>query len=121
MNDAMSCKQKRRPLSIPQSAVTDIEKYISAGVFQPSIGGADHYCANLTLTKRPSAHESRFDTLADKNQARVNRVIKPENDRDGDKQLVRLTVDLRLVNSMTLNDSTICLPTFQSIATGLPL
>ena len=118
MSNNMSCKQKRRPLSIPPSAVTDIEQYISAGVFQPSIGGADRFCANLTLMKKPSQKQSRFDTLADKNQARVDKFDKPDEEEE-EEQLVRLTVDLRLVNVMTLNDSTICLLTFQSIEASL--
>ena len=67
MNETANCHQKKRPLIVPPQAARDIAQYQQAGVFGPTIGGSDQFCANLTLTKRPSAHQSRFDTLADKN------------------------------------------------------
>ena len=77
--------------------VSDIAQYQQAGVFGPTIGGSDQFCANLTLTKRPSAHQSRFDTLADKNHKKIDKKLGHEVETG--EQLVRLTCDLRLVNA----------------------
>ena len=88
----------------------NIAQYQEAGVFGPTIGGSDQFCSNLTLTKRPSAHMSSFQTLADKNQNKIDKRLGQKEDPG--EQLVRLTCDLRLSNRQTLNDNTISLPTF---------
>ena len=75
MNNTILCKQKKRSIVFPPSAERDILSYQKARVFEPSVGGTDRFCANLTLTKRPSAHSSRFDTLADKNQAKIDKKL----------------------------------------------
>ena len=95
----------------------DIAQYEEVGVFGPKIGGSDQFCANLLLTKRPNAHESRFHTLADKNQNKVENKLGQEV--EAGKQLVRLICDLRLANGATLYDTTISLPTFQSTEAAL--
>ena len=102
---------------MPPQAARDISMYEEAGIFGPSISGADQFCANLTLTKRPTAHQSRFQTLADKNQNKIDKSLKQEAETG--EQLVRLTCDLRLVNGCTLNDTTISLPTFQTTEAAL--
>ena len=117
MNTRVNCNQKRRPLFVSLQAACDIAQYEEAGVFGPTIGGSDQFCSNLTLTKRPSAHMSRFQTLADKNQNKIDQRLSQEVDPG--KQLVRLTCDLRLINGQTLNDSTISLPNFLSIEAAL--
>ena len=117
MNEGVNCHQKRRPLFVPPQAARDIAQYQEAGVFGPTIGGSDQFCSNLTLTKRPSAHMSSFQTLADKNQNKIDKRLGQEEDPS--EQLVRLTCNLRLINGQTLNDSTISLPTFQSIEAAL--
>ena len=71
MNENINCHQKWRPMSVPQQAARDIAQYEEASVFGSTIGGADQFCSNLTLTKLPSAHQSRFQTLADKNQNEI--------------------------------------------------
>ena len=78
MNETIKCHQKRRPLFVPPQAAREITQYEEAGVFGPTIGGSDQFCANLTLTKRPNAHESRFHTLADKNQNKVDNKLGQE-------------------------------------------
>ena len=95
----------------------DIAQYEEVGVFGPKIGGSDQFCANLLLTKRPNAHESRFHILADKNQNKVENKLVQEV--EAGKQLVRLICDLRLANGATLNNTTISLPTFQSTQAAL--
>ena len=102
---------------VPPQAAHDIAQYEENGVFGPTIGGSDQFCANLMLTKRPNAHESRFSTLADKNQNKVDRKLSQEV--EAGEQLVRLPCDPRLDNGATLNDTTISLPTFQSTEAAL--
>ena len=60
---------------------------------------------------------SRFQTLADKNQNKIDKRLGQEEDPG--EQHVRLMCDLHLINGQTLNDSTISLPTFQSIEAAL--
>ena len=55
--------------------------------------------------------------MADKNQNKVDKKVGQEV--EAGEQLVRLTCDLRLVNGVTLNDTTISLPTFQSTEAAL--
>ena len=105
MNEGVNCHQKRRPLFVPPQAAHDIAQYQEAGVFGPTIGGSDQFCSNLMLTKRPSAHMSSFQTLADKNQNKIDKRLGQEEDPG--EQLVRLTCNLRLINGQTLNDSTV--------------
>ena len=49
----------------------DLNAYKAASVFIDSPGGSDKHCANITLTQRPSAKESKFATKADKNLEKV--------------------------------------------------
>ena len=67
MDPSVSCKQRQRTRILPPSAMLDLNAYKKSNVFIDSIGGSDRYCSNITLTKRPTAKESKFTTKADKN------------------------------------------------------
>ena len=108
---------------IPESAYLDLMKYKQSVVFCDSVSGADRYLANITLTRRPSARELKFSTKADKYLSRLS--DKASNSKKDDnnpvppsqveRQLYRITLDYRDLNRATLNDTTISLPTLQSI------
>ena len=116
---------------IPESAYLDLMKYKNSGVFCDSKSGADKYLANITLTRRPSARELKLSTKADKYLSELsnksdskNADKKKANKKKDDKkpeadqkqgQLFRITLDYRNLNRAMLNDTTISLPTLQSI------
>ena len=89
------------------------------------MGGVDKYACNITLTRRPAAKEMKFATRADKNIARLKEKSqsastkqthnKDPKDKQEDSVLYRLTIDMRTLNSATRNDTTIVLPTIESI------
>ena len=115
MDPSVSCKQRQRTRILPPSAMLDLNAYKESNVFIDSIGGSDCYCANITLTKRPTAKESKFATKADKNLEKTRPKTTPDASVTEEWQLYRLTIDLCLCNKATQNDVTICLPTLQSI------
>ena len=84
----------------------DLNAYKAASVFIDSPGGSDRHCANITLTKRPTAKESKFATKADKKLEKVKtrQNSTPDASTTEDRQLFRLTIDLRLSNKATKND-----------------
>ena len=121
----INCRQKQRGRFLPKSAKDDLNRYFDSGVFCNSTGGVDRYACNITLTRRPAAKEMKFATRADKNIARLNEKSQPANDKQSDNKttrakqedrvLYRLTIDMRTLNSATRNDTTIVLPTIESI------
>ena len=96
-------------------------KYKNAGVFCDSPGGADKYLANITLTRRPSARKVKYSTKADKyllqlsSKSSSNEADKKPEQEIKERQLLRITLDYRNLNHATLNNTTISLPTLQSI------
>ena len=112
---------------MPQSAKNDISLYIANGVFKHATEGVDKYCCNITLTRRPQAKEERFQTKADKNlhkhketdlKESAKKDIKANNDQSNapeERVLFRLTIDMRQINLATMNDTTLVLPSIQTI------
>ena len=48
----INCKQPCRTRILPASCRADINTYKDAGLFEPSTGRQDNYCANITLVRR---------------------------------------------------------------------
>ena len=115
MDESMNFTRQRTRI-LPPSAVCDIQKYIDDATFIQSQGGEDKYCSNIVLTKRPQNKETRDSSQADKNINKINeKNNKQKQEMTEQKQLYRVTVDLRLQNRAMLNDSLIALPSIQSI------
>ena len=114
---------------MPDSAWQDLLAYKESGVFKLAKDGVDCYVANITLTKRPNTREAKFATNADKYEGRIRSRSDKSSARttreppasgsitetEPTKQLFRLTIDYRNVNAATRNDTTITLPSLQSI------
>ena len=66
INQNINCRQKQCSKLIPKSAYLYLMKYKNACVFCGSLGAADKYLANNTLTRRPSACELKHSMKADK-------------------------------------------------------
>ena len=87
------------------------------------MGEVDKYACNITLTRCPAAKEMKFATRADKNIARLKeksqlasaKQTQNKDPKHEDRVLYRLTIDMRTLNSATRTDTTIVLPTIESI------
>ena len=108
---------------MPATAKEDLDRYFKSGVFILSPGGADSHVCNITLTRRPQQKEQKFSTKADKNlQKKEDKKIKIYDVNNSkttapneDRVLYRLTIDMRAVNTATKNDTSIVLPTIETI------
>ena len=122
IDPAINCRQKQRGCFLPATAKEDLDKYFKSGVFVQSTGGADSHVCNITLTRRPQQKEQKFSTKADKNlqkKEEKKKIYDVNNSRieesNEDRVLYRLTIDMRAVNTATQNDTSIVLPTIETI------
>ena len=78
---------------------------------------------NITLTRRPQQKEQKFSTKADKDLQKADekksKIYDINNQKkttpNEDRVLYRLTIDMRAVNTATKNDTSIVLPTIETI------
>ena len=54
MDPKINWKQKQRSKFLPKQAISDINSFKMAGVFENTEHGIDQYCMNLTLVIRPN-------------------------------------------------------------------
>ena len=125
IDPTVSCFQRQRGKFLPQSAKDDLNLYFENGVFKQAIEGVDKYVCNITLTRRPQAKEERCQTRADKNIVKQREKEEQKNKRKPsqdyssnlaeERTLYRLTIDMRQINLSTRNDTTLVLPSIQTI------
>ena len=115
----INCKQPCRTRILPASCKADINTYKDAGLFEPSTGRQDTFCANITLVRRSINKSLTKATKADKYiQRQIDKTVHdtlPIDDPSLTPATYRMTIDFRHLNRVTLNDHSTQLPSVQSI------
>ena len=119
MDPKINCKQKQRS-NLPKQAISDINSFKMAGVFENAEHGIDQYCANLTLVIRPNKKEFKGSNKADTWLAKVSNKSKNlENNNQDEPVRYRTTIDFRSCNLVNLSPTVVSLPSLVAVEAKL--